>query len=178
MTTNNLRRPSRCPKSCGCEAFKATRIRMTRHGLKGLPEYGVWKSMNQRCNDPNWKDYRNWGGRGIKVCRRWNGPEGFTNFLSDMGRRPAGTTLERVDNDKDYGPGNCRWATRREQNRNRRSNNSITFNGETRCLAAWTELLGFSRSLIYARLANGWSVQAALSTPVKRAAGVFPPGSC
>lgn len=95
-------------RSCGC-------LHIT-HGMTLSPEYRVWRSMHQRCTNPKHVRYERYGGRGISVCERWNS---FENFFADMGARPAGLTLERIDNHKGYGPGNCKWATWSEQNRNR-----------------------------------------------------------
>lgn len=88
-----------------------------KHGLKKHPLYVTWESMRKRCNNPNYPAYKNYGGRGIKVCERW---DNFANFLEDMGERPEGMTLDRKHNDKNYEKSNCRWATQLEQVANRR----------------------------------------------------------
>lgn len=89
----------------------------TRHGLSNTPTHVTWMSMNQRCNDPGAVQYPYYGGRGITVCDRW---QSFENFLADMGERPEGLTLDRIDGDGNYEPGNCRWATKSEQAKNRK----------------------------------------------------------
>jgi hypothetical protein len=108
--------------SCGCKQ-KEDRIKQGKknktHGetyRTGETEYHSWQSMRQRCNNPNYHSYNGWGGRGIKICKRWGR---FENFLADMGRRPKGTTLDRINSDGDYKPSNCRWATKHEQRHNR-----------------------------------------------------------
>ena len=104
--------------SCGCLRRETTIKRSTTHGGSHTKEYRVWERMRIRCNNPNRADYERYGGRGIKVCARWM--ESFSNFLADMGTVPAGKSLDRINNDGDYEPSNCRWATASEQNRNRR----------------------------------------------------------
>jgi hypothetical protein len=96
--------------------------------------YSVWRNILARCENPNNTEYHNYGGRGVAVCPRWHQ---FENFLADMGEGVRGLTIERVDNDKGYEPGNCVWASHRQQGQNRRNNRWIAYNGETMILADW-----------------------------------------
>jgi hypothetical protein len=131
-------------------------------GGKHTPEYHAWQNMRQRCGNPRNRRFRNWGGRGIKVCERW---ADFENFLADMGIRPHGTTLDRRDTNGHYEPGNCRWATPTEQGRNSRRNHLIEHNGERLCLAEWATKLGIAAATIRKRLKLGWPTERALTTP-------------
>lgn len=130
-----------------------------------IPEYKIWQSMRQRCNNPNSPAYLNYGGRGIIVCDRWND---FIKFYEDMGPRPTSRhCLDRVDNDGNYCVENCRWANYVEQNRNRRSNKIISYQGQSHCLEKWAEIYGISSDTIWKRLDKGWKVEEALTTPIQ-----------
>jgi hypothetical protein len=129
------------------------------------PTYLVWRTMKDRCLNSKSKNFARYGGRGIKVCRRWMT---FANFLADMGPRPPGATLDRYPNNNgDYEPGNCRWATRKENSRNRSDNRLLTFNGQTRTLAEWVETSGLSLATLQGRLRMGWTDEQILATPVR-----------
>jgi hypothetical protein len=131
------------------------------HGMSASKEFGVWWAMRQRCENPRNKHFYNYGARGIIVCKRWMK---FANFISDMGSRPfAGATIERKDNDGPYSPENCRWATRAEQQRNRRNNVKLTINGETAVLKDWAARHGISPVTVAARLRRGMDPLQALT---------------
>lgn len=122
------------------------------------PEYRVWSHMRRRCGDPGHKNYALYGGRGIKVCARWEAD--FAAFLSDMGPRPRGTSLDRIDTNRGYEPGNCRWATQKEQTRNKRTNRLVTFRGETKCIGEWAEIFSKPYMWLWYRLVKrGWNME-------------------
>ena len=153
-------------KSCGCLRDKRIGDSSRTHGLSHkIPEYSVWKNIRRRCNNKKRDDYERYGGRGIRVCERW---DDFELFLEDMGHRPSDKhSIDRIDNDKDYNPENCRWVTSTEQQRNKGNNYYIEYNGETMCMSAWAEKLGFSRDLLKNRIYRGWSIEKAFTTPKK-----------
>ena len=121
---------------------------------------GIWRDMLRRCEDKRNQAYYRYHGRGIKVCARWHK---FENFLEDMGKRPKGMTLDRIDNNGNYCKENCRWATYKEQANNARSNRILEFNGEKMNLSQWAEKIGIQSGTIHARLKVGWSVERALT---------------
>ena len=133
-----------------------------KHGMKGTKIYGVWARMVARCHNPEADGYENYGGRGIQVCDRWRS---FEVFFSDMGQRPDGMTLERVDNSKGYQPDNCIWADRKAQSRNRRGRRYVTVDGVTLSLGEWAEVTGISVGTLSRRLAQGWPEEQAIKTP-------------
>lgn len=154
-------------QSCGCLQKEKLTERSTKHGYSGNNKtYRSWDGMIQRCTNPNNKKYPIYGGRGITICKRWR--NSFEDFLKDMGEHPSpGYSLERINNDKGYYKKNCRWATPKEQARNRRNNHLVTCFGKLQCIAAWSEETGISKNTILWRLNNGWSPEKALTTPVK-----------
>jgi hypothetical protein len=138
------------------------------HARRGKrePEYDVFLQMHQRCDNPNNKDYADYGGRGLTVCKRWCYTDGYINFMADMGPRPSPLhELDRRENSKGYSPGNCRWVTSKTNNRNRRSNVLVTYKGKTQTLAAWAEELGVPYPLVRHRIAIGWTPRKAFTTP-------------
>lgn len=161
--------------SCGCSQREAISSRMTTHGLtKGnekSPEFNTWCHMKTRCLNKRCKSYPDYGGRGITICDRWLGPNGFPNFLADMGPKPKGGrySIGRIDNDGNYEPGNCRWESDLEQAHNKRNSQKFTYNGRTLCISEWCREVGGDDSIIHMRLRRGWSIERAVSTPaIKR----------
>lgn len=151
--------------SCGCLNREAVHARSATHGLSQSPIYDVWNSMLGRCHRKGDSNFKNYGARGIKVCERWHT---FENFLADMGDRPTEKhSIERSNNDGDYEPGNCRWATRKEQSRNTRRTRLFSFQGRSLTTAEWAAEVGIKEATLSSRLRlYGWSVEKALTTSV------------
>lgn len=147
-------------KSCGCINMEGH----IKHGMVNTPAYVSWYNMKTRCFNKNSHKYPRYGGRGIKVCDRWLGDMGFENFLADMGERPDGMTIDRKDNDGNYEPNNCRWATNEEQDRNRSNNIIIEHNGIRKTVVEWAEELRIDPQVIRTRLYNGWPEVKAITT--------------
>lgn len=143
--------------SCGCFhkalASETLRAAATKHGQSNTAVYRVWQSMKRRCHDAKDASYERYGAKGISVCQEWR--DSFEAFAADMGPRPDGMTLERMDSKGNYEPGNVRWATYTEQARNTSRNHLHTIDGVTRCLAEWCEVLGEPWTTVKKRVAAG-----------------------
>jgi hypothetical protein len=157
-------------KSCGCIAIEANRTHGESGGGAGSrrgthsAEYLTWQNMRARCNRPSLPGYKHYGGRGISVCARWND---FGAFLSDIGRRPSAKhSLDRINNEGNYEPGNCRWVTGERQMRNTRLTTILTIGETSLPLADWAEGIGLSRGGLRKRLALGWDPLEAVTRPV------------
>ena len=171
-TEKDVRRTELCSghtNSCGCLQKEKAAARNTRHGHaannRSTATYAAWGSLRARCERPKDKAYKDYGGRGITVCKRWSK---FENFLTDMGERPDGLTLERKNNDKGYCKSNCRWATAKEQAHNRRNNVWLTVGTLTMCATDWAEALGTTPSRIQQRTAAGWPTEMVCTYPVMK----------
>lgn len=151
--------------SCGCRKNEVLQSLLfkPRHGVSDTRLHRSWMSMRRRCESPTDTAFKNYGARGIRVCQRWHS---FENFAADMGPMPDGMTLDRIDVNGNYEPGNCRWATYREQARNTRVTRYITHGDQTLSLAGWAENVGIGSSTIAYRLNRGWPIDRALYHPI------------
>jgi len=159
------------PMSCGCLSRELSSIRNATHGCarhgRETSEYGIWHGMLQRCYNPRTSSYKSYGARGIRVCERWR--RCFENFLADMGPRPSRLhSIDRLDPNGDYEPGNCRWATWKEQQNHRRTTRILEWNGQRHSATEWAEITGLRPRLILNRIDAGWDVERALTAPVRR----------
>ena len=162
VTTSNLK----CHRATCCR-HHAHHVWHGHTAGKVSPEYNAYHHMKGRCYNPRISSYSHYGGRGICVCARWL--ESFENFITDMGPRPDPSySLDRIDNNGNYEPANCRWASRAEQAHNRRQTRLLNFGGETLSLTVWARKIGIERSSLRERLAKGMSVAQALTTPPAR----------
>jgi len=150
--------------SCGCYRSEKMRVDSTTHGLSKTPTHNSWRGMMARCNNPKHQYYRLYGERGITVCQRWHS---FENFLADMGMKPKGASIDRINNLGNYEPENCRWANNIEQARNVSSNRILTYKGKSQSVAAWADDLGVKAVTLNMRLFRGWSVTKTLERPIK-----------
>jgi len=138
---------------------------MTKHGYSGSLIYHIWRAMLNRCSNSNISTYRHYGGRGIKVCKRWLD---IKNFIKDMGEKPENMSLGRIDNNKGYFPSNCRWETHTQQANNKRTNRMVEYRGQTLTVTQWARKLKIKSNCLWARLHKGWSMEKTLSTPIRK----------
>lgn len=156
VTGSNLRGKTR---SCGCLKAEIDPARLRTHGKSGTKEHKIWKGMISRCAITTATGYKNYGGRGVKVCERWHD---FSAFFTDMGECGQGMSIDRIDVNGNYEPGNCCWSTKKDQARNTRRSTRITHNGETLTIVEWSERVSIGESTIRRRLKLGWPVMDAL----------------
>jgi hypothetical protein len=144
-------------KSCGC-IYPGTSIR---------PEYRTWQSMKDRCLNPNNRQFKDYGGRGVRMYDNWI--ESFTEFYKYVGPKPTSNhTIDRINNNIGYFPGNVKWSTVKEQNNNKRNNLIITFNNKSATLAQWAEFIGISKDILNQRIHRGWPIEKAFTHPVRK----------
>lgn len=151
-------------RSCGCLNDECRGNRVRKHSMSNSAIYRVHQSMINRCHNPNTKAFRYYGARGISVCSRWRD---FQAFIEDMGIPASGQQIDRINPNGNYEPGNCRWVSVKQQQRNKRSNRIIQFNGMSLCMAEWAEKTGIPIHVIHKRIKVGWTVDTALTKPVR-----------
>lgn len=155
-------------KSCGCLRSDYAKENCTNHGETGTRLFNAWQAMIDRCQNPNHKSFNRYGGRGIKICEEWKDYVVFRSWALENGYSDE-LSIDRIDNNGNYEPSNCRWANWNEQNNNRSNNRILCYKGESHTVAEWSHITGIKSSTIYSRLYNGWCVELALSIiPKKR----------
>jgi len=153
-------------KSCGCLHRESAHTRFFKHGEKRTQLYYVWSTAKGRCSNPKDPNYARYGGRGIRMCKAWR--DSFLQFKKDMGPRPPGLSLDRIDNDGPYSKKNCRWITHLEQMRNQRKTKRFSHEGYNLTLGEWAERVGIAESCLYYRVNEAkWPITRALTTPPK-----------
>ena len=172
VTTSNL--TCNRIRSCGCLKIKQLLERSTTHNQRHTVLYSVWRGLRQRCNNPKHASYHNYGGRGIKVCEEWD--KSFQSFYDWSYANGYSTenqkdeklklTIDRIDNNGNYEPSNCRWVDRKTQTRNMRTTRFITFNGQNKSVSEWCEIYGIKLQTFNTRIRNGWSIEEALTKPI------------
>jgi len=159
-------------RSCGCLKLEMLVARSTKHGLSGghgnyTRLYQTWLHMRCRCLSPKSQDYKYYGERGVKICKEWEDYKAFHDWAYKNGYNDN-LTLDRVDNNGDYSPENCRWATRKEQAMNQRTNRKLSLHGETKTVSEWSDITGLSSACIRNRIYRGWTEEKTLMTPKLR----------
>ena len=154
-------------KSCGCLKKDLDKHKFVTHGDSNAHLYYVWRGMRNRCTSKASRIYKYYGARGISVCEEWNKYDNFKKWALSNGYK-QGLSIDRVDVNGNYEPSNCRWITQREQNLNRRNNRYIQYNGERKTLTEWVNECGIEEHVLRYRLNQGWNVEKALNTPVRK----------
>lgn len=150
--------------SCGCYAKELASERLYKHGLIKTKEYSSWENMMHRCYNIDYLKYKNYGGRGIRVCDEWRD---FGQFYKDMGAKPSPKhSIDRINNDGNYEPGNCRWATSEEQSNNKSNNKYIYYNNKTLTLHQWSVFLRINYNTLQTRLRAGWDIDKTFTRPI------------
>jgi hypothetical protein len=172
VTTSNL--TCNRIRSCGCLKIKQLLERSTTHNQRHTVLYSVWRGLRQRCNNPKHASYHNYGGRGITVCEEWD--KSFQAFYDwsyangysteNQKNEKLKLTIDRIDNNGNYEPSNCRWVDRKTQTRNMRTTRFITFNGQNKSVSEWCEIYGIKLQTFNTRIRNGWSIEEALTKPI------------
>lgn len=151
--------------SCGCLQKELLKNGLSKkHGMSKTPTYETWFCMKNRCNNPKDARYKDYGGRGIKVCKKWYK---FENFYEDMGVRPKNKTIDRINNNRGYEPSNCKWSTRAEQSNNMRSNRYICYKENIKTMSEWSRCLGIKLTTLRQRIKSGWSVEKMFNKKVR-----------
>ena len=169
----NLRKVTRCAlisgttKSCGCLKGERGKAFLTTHGMNNTRLYHIHENMKQRCLNPNTPKFKDYGGRGVKVCEEWNTFELFKEWAYSNGYKEE-LELDRVNNDGNYEPSNCRWATRKQQTRNKRNNHILEFMGIKKCLVDWADLFSIPYGTLRSRIKHNWTTTKALICPIKK----------
>jgi hypothetical protein len=153
--------------SCGCYKIECISKSKTTHGMSNSAEFNIWQGIKERCNNKKAANYHRYGGRGIKICERWEND--FSAFYEDMGSRPSSKhSIDRIDNNGDYVKPNCRWTTKKVQSNNRNNNKRLEYCGETRTVQEWCDKYKVNRSTFVSRLKRGLSVGESLFTAIKK----------
>ena len=172
VTTSNL--TCNRIRSCGCLKIKQLLERSTTHNQRHTVLYSVWRGLRQRCNNPKHASYHNYGGRGITVCEEWDKSFqafydwSYANGYSTENQKDEKLklTIDRIDNNGNYEPSNCRWVDRKTQTRNMRTTRFITFNGQNKSVSEWCEIYGIKLQTFNTRIRNGWTIEEALTKPI------------
>ncbi len=152
-------------KNCHCQQNKLNLTHGHSTNKKSSKTYETWRSIKKRCINKNHPHFKDYGGRGITICDEWL--NSFSNFLKDMGEKPEGYSIDRIDNNKGYYKENCKWSNIKEQNNNKRNNTILEFNGVKKTISQWSDFTGIKDCTISERIKRGWSIEKTLTSPIR-----------